>query len=481
MTRPRPPLPRPLLCLGFLVLTLAVSPGLRAGHEPAPAGAAAHPPEKTHGASSPAPESPTPAQSPPHAESPAAHAPAEAPAHPAPAHPAPSHAAEPKHADHVSAPETTPALGEDEIRGMLNLGGNMTDRGDYDAAEIAFRQIMKSPGVPVNDTKSALLGLARMHRKKGELTKAAAIYEKFLKEFPGDDRTPDALLDLGRTLRALGVYEMAISRFYNVINSTLKLPADGFEHYQLLAKTAQFEIAETHFQAGRFEEAGKFFARLRLLDLAPADRARAHFKAAYAQHLQGDHEASVSTLRTFIEQSPDDENVPEGRYLLAVGLRALNRRQEAFLATIELLRTEKSRVATDPKRWAYWQRRTGNQLANDFYENGDTLNAHAIYAGLVDLSTEPIWRLPILYQIALCHERLGNVERARATYQNIVEVAGPAPTADTAELAHMASWRLSHLAWQEQTGRQISAIFENTTGRSPTPALPPATKTSAIP
>ncbi len=468
------------------MLALAASPGLQASPGPAAAGeevhtAAAPAHADTHAPSPSTPESPTPAEPPPHAESPAAHSPAEAPAHPAPAHPAASHAAAPQHADHASSSETTPALSEDEIRGMLNLGGNMTDRGDYDAAEIAFRQIMKSPGVPANDMKSALLGLARMHRKKGELTKAAAIYEKYLKEYPGDDRTPDALLDLGRTLRALGVYEMAISRFYNVINSTLKLPSDGFEHYQLLAKTAQFEIAETHFQAGRFEEAGKFFARLRLLDLAPADRARAHFKAAYAQHLQGDHEASVATLRTFIEQSPDDENVPEARYLLAVGLRALNRRQEAFLATIELLRTEKSRVATDPKRWAYWQRRTGNQLANDFYENGDTLNAHSIYAGLVDLSTEPIWRLPILYQIALCHERLGNVERARATYQNIVEVAGPAPAADTAELAHMAAWRLSHLAWQEQTGRQISAIFENSTGRSPEPALPPAAKTSAIP
>ncbi len=69
---------------------------------------------------------------------------------------------------------------------------------------------------------------------------------------------------------------MAINRFYSVLNSTLKLPPDAFDHYQLLAKTAQFEIAETHFETGNFAEAGKFFGRLRLLDLAPVDRARAH-------------------------------------------------------------------------------------------------------------------------------------------------------------------------------------------------------------
>ncbi len=128
----------------------------------------------------------------------------------------------------------------------------MTDRGDYAAAEIAYRQVLAVPEADLAETKAALLGLARMHRKEGSLTKAAAIYQKYLEEYPGDNRTPDVLLDLGRTLRSMGVYKTAIARFYSVINSTLKLPAEGFDHYQQLAKTAQFEIAETHFLAGDF-------------------------------------------------------------------------------------------------------------------------------------------------------------------------------------------------------------------------------------
>jgi hypothetical protein len=257
-----------------------------------------------------------------------------------------------------------------------------------------------------------------------------------------------------------------------VINSTLKLPGEGFEHYQVLTKTAQFEIAETHFQAGDFAEAAKFYSRLRLLDLAPADRARAHFKAGYSLRLKGDLEAAVSTFRAYIDQWPEDENVPEARYLLAVTLRDLKRTEEAFATTLELLRTEQSRVARDPKRWAYWQRRTGNQLANDFFESGNVLNAQAIYSGLVDLSPEPTWRLPLNYQIALCYERLGTLDRARDAYQAIVDAAGATPPADLAELVRMAAWRLDHMKWREGVSKQVTSFFETTTGKS-TSTVPP--------
>ncbi|HYP17649.1 MAG TPA: tetratricopeptide repeat protein, partial [Opitutus sp.] len=280
-------------------------------------------------------------------------------------------AAAPEHSPaEAAAPQSTPppppeapatellgrvALTLKEARGLNNLGGSLTERGDFAAAEIAYRQVLHGDA-PLEQTKSALLGLAHMHRKQGALTKAAAIYERYLKDYPGDDRVPDALLELGRTLRDMGAPRLAIARFYNVINSTLKVPSDtGFEHYQLLAKTAQFEVAETHFQSGDFAEANKFFSRLRMLDLAPADRARAHFKAGYSMILANELDAAVTSLRAFLEQWPNDENVPEARFLLATTLRKLNRAQEALTATLDLLRAEHSRSNADARRWSYWQ------------------------------------------------------------------------------------------------------------------------------
>jgi tetratricopeptide (TPR) repeat protein len=381
-----------------------------------------------------------------------------------------------------SGPAVPMRRGRDEVHGLLNLGANLTNREqpDYDAAEIAYRQVLNSPDAGPNEIKSALLGMAHMHRKKGELTKAVAIYERYLADYPSDERGPDALLDLGRTLREMGAYKLAISRFYNVINSTMKLPGEGFERYRVLAKTAAFEIAETHYQAGEYAEASKFYMKFRLLDLSPADRARAHFKMAKAMKLQGDLEGTVTTLRAYIEQWPDDENIPEARYMLATTLRELKRPQEAFAATLDLLRTEKDRVATAPKRWSYWQRKTGNQIANEFFESGDILNAHAIYTRLLELGPELAWRLPIRYQIGLCYERLGISDKARTTYQAIVDEAGANPPAEFAELVHMAGWRIEHLLWRDKVAQDINKIFETTTGKQA--SLPaPAPKAAATP
>ncbi|MBL9199395.1 MAG: tetratricopeptide repeat protein [Opitutaceae bacterium] len=388
-------------------------------------------------------------------------------------------------AEHAPAPAPNPPpppataanIANDEIRSLMLLGSRLAERGEHDAAEIAFRQVLGAPNLPAADERAALLGLAQLHRKQGQLTKAAAIYERFLKEHADADDTPDALLALGRTLRALGAHKLAIARFYSVLNSTLKPSGENMERYQLLAKTAQFEIAETHFQSGNFSEANKFFSRLRLLDLAPSDRARAHFKAAFALRLQGDTEGAVTSLRSYLEQWPQDENVPEARYLLAVALRELKRPQEAFAATLALLQGERSRGGADERRWAYWQRKTGNQLANDFYESGDTASARAIYAGLLELSPEPAWRLPITYQLALCDERLGQTDRARLGYETIIKAgaaAGAPP--ELVELAKMAKWRIEHLEWRDRVSQQLSTALESTAKKSAavTPPTAPA-------
>ena len=364
-----------------------------------------------------------------------------------------------------------------EGRGLVNLGTSLTERGDFAAAEIAFRRVMNDRTFPAADQCDALLGLARMYRRQATFTKAVATYEKFLKLYPDDARVPDALLELGRSQRAMGAYKSAINRFYNVINSTLKLPPESYEHYQLLAKTAQFEIAETHYEVGDFAEAAKFYDRLRLLDLAPEDRARAHFKSTGSLLNAGEHEAAATKLAQFLDQWPADPHAPEARYLLALTLRNLGRAEEALAITLALLRTEQDNASADPKGWAYWQRRTGNQLANDFFQSGDTHSAVAIYESLARLSNEMSWRLPIIYQTGLCYERLRQSERATQAYQEIIEtVTRPEPRnpvpPELSDLARMAQWRIGQLDWSARTEQQLNRFF-SAAKTSPAP-IPPA-------
>ncbi len=345
---------------------------------------------------------------------------------------------------------------EHEAGQLLNLGTHLTDRDEFASAELAYRQILDRPGFTAADQASALFGLAHTYRKAGAATKAAAIYEKFIKEFPGDDRVPDALLELGRTLRSMGAGKMALNQFYAVIDSTLKLSAQGFAHYESLARTAQYEVAETYYETGDYERAGKYFVRLQLLDLSVADRARASFMSAQAQLRGHDLQAGAATLRTFLETWPNDENAPEARYLLATTLRQLNRSDEALALVLDLLRQERRRDAADAKTWVYWQRRTSNLLANQFFQSGDIASAMAIYRSMGNLAAEPAWRLPVLYQLALCYERLGQYDAAATAYRTIV-AAPPAPNSpELADLAKSATWRLDHLAWLNSTQSQLS-------------------------
>lgn len=358
-------------------------------------------------------------------------------------------------------PLSPPPPTAEERASLLRLGAGKLAEGDLEAAEIAFRHVLTSADA-AEELQTSLLGLARTYRKRGDFVKAAATYERFLKDYPAAETVPEAFLELGRTHRALGTSKLAIARFYSVLHSTLKLDgAADTERYRQLARTAQFEIAETHFVTGDYAEAARFFTRLNLLDLAPEDRARAQFKAAHARLLNGELEVAAAAFAAFAEQNPDDPANAEARHQLATLYQRLGRKQDSLATTLDLLRHE-AQTNADPKRWAYWQRRTGNQLANEFYGQGDYASALAIYGRLAELSDDPRWRLPVLYQIALCQERLLQTDSARTTYREILVALNPnqptPPPADLADLGRMVTWRLGHLEWWRDTQRRLDAL-----------------------
>ena len=350
-----------------------------------------------------------------------------------------------------------------EIASLLRIGNTKQEKGDYATAEMSYLQVLAEHATAEQD-RDAILGLARTYRKNGNFTKAGASYERFIKEYPVDSELPIIFLELGRTLRALGAHQQAIARFYSVLNTTLKIPEHAPDHYRQLVRTAQYEIADTYFQMGDYVQANHYFSRLTLLDLAPEDRARVHFKSALALALAGENDRAVLSLRAYLDQNPDNENAPEAQYLLSVSLRRLNRIQESLHATLSLLKVESSRTEKDPARWQYWQRKTGNQLANEFYERGEIESALQLYTNLAQLSSESAWTLSATYQMGLCYERLQGFGRARECYTKIVDKTKSAKAdgslrADLRDLADMAAWRLGQLDWQVSTESQISAIF----------------------
>lgn len=389
------------------------------------------------------------------------HAPAPEPTHPAPA------------ALATGATETDAS--PDQIgQSLLVLAKRMAERDDLAAAETAYVEVLNSP---VSDavTQDALIAYAELLRHSGQDARAAAIYEKFIANYPSAGRSPMVLINLGRTLRDMGAFTLAQTRFYAVLNSTLAVSPETIQRYRDLAQLAKFEIAETYYQQGDYASAGKFFGRIKLLDLPPEDRARAVFRESYAFFLDGKLEQAVAALRSFLENYPAHPSAQESRYLLCISLRRLGRTQEALAETLTLLRTAQNRADTDREQWSYWQRRTGNQLANDFYEQGDFHSALTIYQTLSELRAEPAWRWPALYQIGLCYERLRQPEGAAKVYNDILvesaaaEKTGTAPNGTAGEVRQMASWRIGQLQWSKNVDRAVHnfAAQQNPSAGSP--------------
>lgn len=387
----------------------------------------------------------------------------DAPEHPAPA---PEHPAAPAAATTAPAVNlaTAPEGAPDEVaQSLLVLAKRMVDRNENDAAETAYVEVLNSP---VSDavTQDALLAYAEFLRKTGQDARAAAIYEKYVSSFPGSAKATTVLISLGRTLRDMGAFNLALARFYAVLNSTLAVSPENIQRYRDLAQLAKFEIAETYYQQGDYATAGKFFGRIKLLELPPEDRARASFREAYAFFLDGKLDQSVASLRSFLTTYPQNISAQEARYLLCIALRRLGRTQEALTETLTLLRTAQAGAAADNERWTYWQRRTGNQLANDFYEQGDFNSALSIYQTLAELRSDPVWRWPALYQIGLCYERLRQPDRAASVYRDILaesaaaQKTGNNPDGATGEVRGMAEWRLHQIDWSRDLEKSVRSF-----------------------
>ncbi len=359
----------------------------------------------------------------------------------------------------IATQRSTSELNRAALESLMRLGESQAAANNPEGAVTAYFKVLENHA-PAEMEIDALLGLAKAYQALNERTRAVAILERFIKDHPGSPYTAKALLDAGRLHRALGADRLAMSRFYAVLQATLRIPDDAWvERYRQLARTAQYEIAETHLRAGRYEEAERYFNRFALLELAPSDRALGAFKVIEGRSAAGRYEAVVAAVNEFIDQYPRDVHVPAALHHATTALRELGRADEALTHTLRLLQASREEQAVDPTAWAYWQRRTGNELANTFFQRGEFGHARHIYDTLAALDEDPAWRLPATYQAALCRERLGLTNDAIEMYRDILDRITPEEAVGLQEIAQMAAWRINHLEEMERERADIGLLL----------------------
>jgi tetratricopeptide (TPR) repeat protein len=344
------------------------------------------------------------------------------------------------------------------------------------AAAQILEGILKTNAPPALQ-RAALFELALVMQDDEQPAKAQQIWSQYLHLYSEDPTVPDVLLRQGLLFREMGVDSFAISKFYAVMSSALKLKEDNLAYYKKLVVQAQTEIADTYYQDAKFEEASDFYNRILKSGDAEGNREQLEWKLIRSlSYLTNDVE-TIGKAQSFLARFPKSSNVPEVRFVLACSFKNMKRDSDALQQVLLLLQSQQETVSKDPETWAYWQRRAGNEIANQLYKQGDYASALEIYLSLADLDTSPVWQAPVWYQAAMAYEQLQQWQKAADTYTRILdrqkELAPAANTPALASLFEMAQWRKDYIAWMQKAKFNDLALrpqpSNNTPGMEPHP------------
>ena len=292
---------------------------------------------------------------------------------------------------------------------------------------------------------------------------------------------------------------------------------------------AMFEIAETFMDSEDYDQAVKFYDRLwRLEQLRDFDRAIVRFKQGLAHYRraidnlrleeknkkssdEGGEESELpfektpkadfakvkEVLRGYGTIYPQSPYVPESHYILALTYEQLHEDEQSIKELIVLLkeaefnpeklrnmevdRAERDKnlefIAKMKNVWNFWKKKTGNYLANKFFEDAEYFNAYRVYSAMRKVDSSPNWQVPVLYQIALCQEKLGNFVQATETYMSIEEFVNTVKEAreDLASSEYlnfvfgMAKWRREQLEETRSIRQAVKryGIFQTASPTSP--------------
>jgi len=348
----------------------------------------------------------------------------------------------------------------DTMEGAVASHNRATTGEDKQVAVDLLAGIIANEDSPVEIKRECMKHLAQFALDGSYYSKAQQIYSQLVSRYPLHPDTPAVLYRQGILYRRVGATELALSKFHAVMSTVISLPEKDISAYKDLVLLAQTEIADTYLMAGQFDKASDFFRRV--LKLADTHLNEAHIRLKLIKSLfeLKDWHGVITEGNLCLEKVALASQVAEVRFLMTEAYKKLGMHREAIQQTIDLLNSEQARSGSDPSNWAYWQKRTGNKLANELYEQGDYVNALLIYESLYKLPGNDEWRSQALYQIGLIYERMYQPDQASGVYSQILTLI-PSPAA-------MAG-----------TNGTASASQSGTNGTGPSPSSSPNPSTTA--
>lgn len=358
-------------------------------------------------------------------------------------------------------PKPKPAQSSKNYQQELDAARQLRRSKDNAAAAKMLVTLLENE-LPPEFRRSALFELAMVAQDANQLARAQQILAQYLQIFPQDPTVPEVLLRQGLIYRQMGASQMAVAKFYAVMNTALSMKLDQFDYYKRLVLQAQTEIADTYYLQGKFTEASDFFGRILKQDSVDLNRPQIHFKLVRCLSSLGRHTDVVIQCEDFFKKHPDAAEVPELRFICASSLKQLGRSREALVQVMKLLQSQEATAKANPENWSYWQQRAGNEIANQLYLEGDYLNALDVYNNLAELNTTPAWQLPVWYQVGIIYERLQQPKKASEKYDAIAarekELTASAETPNLKTVIELAKWRKEHIQWQDRAEVAVQSL-----------------------
>ncbi len=356
---------------------------------------------------------------------------------------------------------------------QLDLASRQRHEKDPALAAQTLIKVLET-NAPAEFQRKALFELALATQDDNDFVKAQQVYAQYLQRYPEDPSAPEVLLRQGLLFRQMGVNTLAISKFYAVMSTALKLRLDNIEYYKNLVLQAQTEIADTYYILGEFNESADFYGRLLKADSPALNKQQIEFKLIRSLSYLTNQNDTIARAQKFLERFPNDPDTAEVRFVLASAYKAVGRNSDALRQVLVLLQTQEVSARSNPELWQYWQRRAGNEIANQLYKEADYLDALQIYQNLAALDSAPAWQAPALYQVGLVYEQLQQWQKATDSYGQILarrsELTGSNAPPSLVSLCDMAQWRKNYIAWLEKA-RDLNLQLQQDNLFKPTTAI----------
>ena len=262
---------------------------------------------------------------------------------------------------------------------------------------------------------------AEKDKSGGHLERALQLLAEYVERYSRDAAVPEVLLRQGYLMRRLDLKDEAIEKFYLVLRSVPRIEGRNLAYSRRLVLMAQSAIADTCAEMGRHAEAAELYGRMLQTKSEELEVETVRIKRLRSFKESATDGVLELQALAFLEEFPDSDYIPEARYFLAHSLKHQKKRDAAMeqfqllLEAVELAPPE--RLA----KWLPWKLRVGNELANQFYLEGDYISSVALYRALARSNSDLQAKQAFQYQIGLCEERLGQTTEAIKTYQQIVD------------------------------------------------------------